>query len=377
MDIVFGITIGILILYFIYPLALRVCASPRPAGREKEVDSVSEVTLILLTLNGKNYLEEKISFLLKELEAFMRFQLIIIDDASSDGSRELLEKYRHLEHISLVLKNRQHGIPHSMNLGVGKARYPVIVFCDQRQRLANNILEQLVGPLKYKDVGAVSGCISHHDKSCSISVIRQYENLLKILESDLGCLMGVYGPLYAIKKSCYTPIPEAIILDDLYLSLRILKNNSVVIRKRCCIYDENFSRLYNYARARRYLAGFLQLLREKTLISDLTPLQCAMLMWHKYLRLTIPVLLFLSYITLAFNLSKGAGFVVAFGAITLAVIFSLIPLKWNLLMKFRNIIRMNIYYFVAAMELLAEHLLTKARRFFNKAQPAKSYSPND
>ncbi len=371
MEIIFGITIGILALNVTYPLVLRIFAMPKPASHEKEVYSISEVTLILLTMNGKPFLDEKINFLLKELEAFRRFQLIIIDDASSDGSRSLLEKYRNHDHISLVLKNQQHGIPHSMNLGVGMAQYPFIIFCDQRQQLAESILEQLVGPLKYKDVGAVSGCISHLDKSCCVSVIRKYENLIKVLESNLGCLMGVYGPLYAIKKSCYRPIPEGIILDDLYLSLRILKSKSVVIRKGCCIYDENFSRLYNYSRAKRYLAGFLQILREKSLISDLKPMQRAMLIWHKYLRLTIPVFLFLSYITLTLNMSKSAGYVIAFGVITTAIIVSLLPVRWRLLIKLRSIVRMNIYYFIAVVQLLAEHLLTK-RRLFNKAQPAKS-----
>ena len=137
--------------------------------------------------------------------------------------------------------------------------------------------------------------------------------------------MGVYGPLYAIKKECYTVIPDYIILDDLYLSLKILKSKQIKIIKECQIIDEEIVVLYDYNRAKRYIYGFLQLIKENELISKLNTRQMIMLFWHKYLRLSIPVFLFLSYICLGILSIFQLTYLVIFVIITLLTVLSVIP----------------------------------------------------
>ncbi|NTV84884.1 MAG: glycosyltransferase, partial [Bacteroidales bacterium] len=224
MIILLSVTAFMILLYLAYPVWLAMSSTVK----DVDVDgnkAIEGVSLVLLSFNGGEYLKEKIDFLLKELSVFKAYELIIIDDHSEDGSREILEKFQENKSIRLIIKAQQKGIPDSMNRAVKCARYETIVFCDQRQQLSVNILNRLVEPLKMNNVGAVSACISEHDKSHCCSRIRSFENYIKCHESKTGNLIGVYGPLYAIKKSCYSHIPEYIILDDLYLSLKILANN--------------------------------------------------------------------------------------------------------------------------------------------------------
>jgi len=362
---IFSISAFFVLLYLAYPLWLAGSASEKPSG-EKETEEVSAVSLILLSYNGKQYLHEKISFLINELSLFKNYELIIIDDNSMDGSIEILEKFRNTDHVKIIINPKQNGIPFSMNLGVSIARFDYLIFCDQRQILSSQILKRIVGPLKFANVGAVSACISCKDKANKISLIRKHENFIKSRESNYGSVIGVYGPLYALKKRYYCPIPENIILDDLYLSLCILKSKQIRLLNDCEIVDDSFCILFDYQRARRYLGGLLQILRERSVFNDLGIKHRTMLLWHKYLRLFIPVLLFLCYISLGLSLQKGVGYVIAFTIVTIIALVSLLPAKYMFQFRMKNLIRMNILYFTAFIDILINDILIHKNKNHNK-----------
>lgn len=351
MIIIFGISALIILIYLMYPLWLMMIPES-DKGPGESPGEIDEVSLIYLSYNGIAYLEDKINFLLKELSVFQNFEIIIIDDNSTDGSKEWLNTFPERENIRITLKDDHKGIPNSMNMGVGKARFKHIIFCDQRQKLSGKILHRLVEPLKYDNLGAVSACISELDKNQHCSRIRRFENFIKLKESRNGNLIGVYGPLYAIKKECFSPIPEYIILDDLYLSLKILKSKQIKILGDCQIMDEEIAELYDYGRAKRYIYGFLQLIREPGLITHLDAKQVTMLFWHKYLRLAIPVFLFLSHIGIGILGAYRINYLFLFIVILIPALVSFVPGRMNLHFWFKNIFRINLFYFVAILDVL-------------------------
>ena len=358
MIILLSVTAFIILLYLAYPGWLAIS----PTVKDVDVDgnkAIEGVSLVLLSFNGSDYLKEKIDFLLKELSAFKAYELIIIDDHSEDGSREILEKFVVNKNVRLIIKGQHKGIPDSMNRAVQCARHDCIIFCDQRQQLSVNILHRLVEPLRMDNIGAVSACISDHDKSHCCSRIRSFENYIKCQESRTGNLIGVYGPLYAVKKSCYTHIPEHIILDDLYLSLKILANSQVRIMKECLITDENPSILNDYNRAKRYILGFLQLINEKGLISRLNTRQKIMLTWHKYIRLLIPVLLLTSYACLGIMSFMEESYFFSFIIITFFASILLLPAKMKIHFRLKNLLKINIFYFFAILEVGISHFILR------------------
>ena len=355
---VFLITILFISIYLAYPLWLIVITSGRTV-QEDEPENINGVSLILLSFNGKEFLKDKIDFLLKELESFQDYELIIVDDNSTDGSKDILLQCGGLDRVKIINKERQRGIPHSMNIAVENAKYDYLIFCDQRQKLSANILQNIVEPLKYKRVGAVSGCICHMDKGNRCSLIRKHENFIKSKESKAGSLIGVYGPFYAIKKHCYAVIPEDIILDDLYLSLRIMKTKQIELREDCRIIDENFSLLNDYRRTRRYVSGFRQLLRDRTIIGDLNNRQKVMLLWHKYLRLTIPLFLFLCYFSSAMVMMQGPVYMLLFIGFTVLGLISVLPQRYKIQFRLQSLIRLNILYFIAIFDIFFYDILMR------------------
>lgn len=357
---IYSATAFLISLYLAYPLFLLLSSADKSEKEmSKETDEVNNVTLILLSYNGKAYLKEKIDFLIKELACFQYYEMIVVDDNSTDGSKELLDDIKDRDNLNIIFKTAHKGIPDSMNIGVNHAKYDYIIFCDQRQKLPGNILQSIVEPLKYKNVGAVSGSISHFDAENGYSFIRRHENYLKSRESKTGNLIGVYGPFYAIKKKIYSVIPDDIILDDLYLSLRILKTKQVELRENCEITDKNISFLYSYKRTRRYLAGFIQILKEHTIISDLDRKQRIMLIWHKYLRLLIPVFLFMCYVSAGLLIFQSIEYLIFFIILTTIGLMSLLPCKFRFQFWLKSLIRINIFYFIALADILLNDILIK------------------
>lgn len=355
MIILYAITLFIILLYFAYPLWL-ILITNGTKERQYEGGEITKVSLILLSYNGKIYLEEKIAELLQELKDFEDYELMILDDSSTDGSKQLLKSYETMKNTRVIIQDEHHGIPFAMNLGIREAKFDHIIFCDQRQNLTRNIFKRLLAPLRDKQIGAVSGCISHMDKKDCYSMIRRYENFIKTKESMMGNLIGVYGPLYAITKESYTPIPEHIMLDDLYLSLQIIKNKEIKILGSCKIIDEGIIDLYDYARAKRYLMGFWQILKEKSIWKSLNMKQLTMLVWHKYLRLLIPLMLFLCYAGTGIQGLFNTYFFIGFLFMSLAIVLSMIPF-FAKHFKPATFLRINILYFMA-MNMLVINALT-------------------
>ncbi|MBN2776889.1 MAG: glycosyltransferase [Bacteroidales bacterium] len=341
-------------IYLAYPLWLKIICKPLVLDNQRSTQ-IQNCSIILLSFNGRNHLENKIKFLLNEIKNNTRSELIIIDDNSCDGSKEIISLFANESQVKIILKEKRVGIPDTMNRGFEIAKNEILVFCDQRQKLSDGIINTLTSPLGQAEIGAVSACISGSDKANCISLIRKHENYLKRKESVSGNLIGVYGPLYAIKKEQYKKIPSDIILDDLYLSLEILTQKKIIFKPDCLIVDESLKELYDYKRALRYLKGYNQILKQKDIISKLSKKQRTMLFWHKYLRLLFPIFLIINYVCLGILSFAHYGFFIGYMLSTFLIIFSLVPIIPNLLLRVRNIIRINIYYLVAMIQVLTNY----------------------
>lgn len=294
---------------------------------------------------------KKIMFLYNEISNVEGSELIVVDDHSMDDSMEHFRKLN-LPGLRIHLKEKAMGIPHSMNLGVSLAVNDLLVFCDQRQTIPTGIIEKLAEPLRDPLTGAVSACISCYDKQHGFSLLRHHENFIKRLEGESGNLIGVYGPLYAIKRECYRNIPDHIILDDLFLSLVILPKYNIRFMPEVTVTDDSPDRLYNYSRAKRYLKGLIQLLFERELWHALKFKQKVMLLWHKYLRLIIPMLALIGFILLFISRDNNAWHYYMFMSVLVMFLFTIILSFLFNKMRLRNLISIQFYYAVAIIELI-------------------------
>lgn len=351
------ITASIILAYLLYPVFLKTFPE-FTYPTETDPEDLPPVSVVLLTYNGKEHLAGKLKFLAEELASRPGSELIVMDDCSTDGTGELLESLNRQYPFRLVRKDEHLGIPDSMNRSLFITRHEWLIFCDQRQTFTANFLREITAPLTSDEVGAVSCLISCHDNGNQLSFLRKHENFIKKQESRTGYLMGVYGPLYAIRKSCYREIPSHIILDDLYLSLKILREKKIVLVPSCRIVEDSFVRLYNLNRSKRYLKGLVQILTRTDLVGELPFKLRVMLLWHKYIRLFIPPAVVLVFIMIGFLSLVNSTACIVLACLTAGLLLSLAARRILLFSNINSLIRITLFY-VISMVSLSVNRLTK------------------
>jgi glycosyltransferase involved in cell wall biosynthesis len=84
-------------------------------------DRRPSVTVLMSVYNGLPYLGQAVESIRNQ--TFSDFEFLIIDDASTDGSRERLKKWANRDaRIHLILHSRNRGLGYSLHEGVKKAR---------------------------------------------------------------------------------------------------------------------------------------------------------------------------------------------------------------------------------------------------------------
>jgi hypothetical protein len=87
-------------------------------------------TFLLPVYNGAATLREAIESVLAQNEP--DFELLVIDDASTDGSAALAEEYRRLDsRVLVVVHGRNRGLAETLNEGLDRARHELVLRMDQ------------------------------------------------------------------------------------------------------------------------------------------------------------------------------------------------------------------------------------------------------
>lgn len=107
------------------------------------------------------------------------------------------------------------------------------------------------------------------------------------MESNLGRLIGVDGPLYAVRRACYVSL-KLNIISDLVVPLIVLSTGKrVVLEKEALVYEEPTTRFHTEMSTRRRITvrGLVSLFIYRKLLNPFVhPLLAAQIFFHKILR---------------------------------------------------------------------------------------------
>ena len=117
-------------------------------------------SVIIPTHNRVNQLEKCIEFLDKQTMQIENFEIIIVDDGSSDGTAELGKSLQESGdfHIKYLFQKNK-GPATARNLGICQARGEIILFLDDDCRAKEKWLEELVKGYEDPQVGGTGGRI--------------------------------------------------------------------------------------------------------------------------------------------------------------------------------------------------------------------------
>lgn len=300
----------VIYVYAGYPLLLLLIRTIFGAREIRAGESQPRVTLIISAFNEAEVIEEKIANSLAIEYPRSLLEVLIVSDASDDGTDEIVE--RHAEDgIDLLRMQERGGKTLGLNAAVERASGQVIVFSDANAMYAPDAIQNLARNFNDSTVGAVVGESTYSDSSNdaerSESAYWRYETAIKLWETQLGSVVGGDGAIYAIRKELYRSMP-ADALSDFVNPLQIVEQG-----KRCIYeptatskeeaagsFDKEFRRKVRIVnRAWRATVSMKQLLN---------PFRFGAFAWklwsHKLLRWLVPVFLvtaFSSNLVLAWN----------------------------------------------------------------------------
>lgn len=122
-----------------------------------------KVSIVFTSYNHKEFLKQALDSLLNQ--SFKEFELIIVDDCSTDGSQDILRSYTD-PRIRLYLNAKNSGsYVKSSNFGATKAHAPYIIFAQCDDWAEPTQLECLVRCIETYDVGVVFSCSNMVDEN--------------------------------------------------------------------------------------------------------------------------------------------------------------------------------------------------------------------
>jgi len=295
--------------YFGYPLLIYILSRfyKKPI-RGKYL--YPKVSVIMSAYNEERNIEKKIKTLLELEYPESSIEFLIGSDGSSDKTDEIIKRY---PQIKFFRQESRRGKPSMLNFLVPQSKGEILVFTDARQRLDPKAILEIVKHFEDPRVGSISGELHYeweedNKTAPGLGMYWQYEKFIRKSESRMGSMLGATGALYAIKREFFSVLPEDLILDDVYIPLKIVeKGYRAIFDKRAKVYDKVFANPQEeFLRKTRTLAGNYQLffyLRE--LFNPLKGKISWQFFSHKFLRLIVPFLLVMLFISNVVILIEG------------------------------------------------------------------------
>lgn len=100
-----------------------------------------DISIIVCAYNHGKWLERCIRSIINQTNIKKnKWELIIVDDFSKDGTREILKHYKKFENINIILNKKNLGLPSSLNIALKKAKGRYITRVDSDDYVARNYL---------------------------------------------------------------------------------------------------------------------------------------------------------------------------------------------------------------------------------------------
>lgn len=146
---------------------------------------------------------------------------ILITDGSTDATAAKAAKASGITHLHQPVRE---GKVSAINRAVATAGdTEILVFSDANAMINPDAFLKMVSHFQYPHIGGVAG----EKKVVADDLVPgkaegmywKYESWLKQLDSDFHTVVGAAGELFAIRRTLFAPVPQQVLLDDLYLSL--------------------------------------------------------------------------------------------------------------------------------------------------------------
>lgn len=125
-----------------------------------------KVDILLATYNGEKYLKEQIESLLNQ--TYTNIQIIISDDCSTDGTRDILKSYENNEKIKVYYQENNLGYVKNFEFLLKKVKSDLYMLCDQDDFWKKEKVEKTVDKLQKENLDLVFGDLEVVDENLNL-----------------------------------------------------------------------------------------------------------------------------------------------------------------------------------------------------------------
>ena len=150
----------------------------------------------------------------------------------------------------------------ALNAGFAAAWAPIVVFTDANALLVEGSLTRMAAWFEDETIGAVAGEKRLVGGEHGQGLYWEYESWLKQHESLLGTTIGLVGELGALRRDLFRPLPDDVVVDDLWLALDVIEAGAGIRYEPTAIAEEHGSSGLSgeWERRTRVICGALDVL---------------------------------------------------------------------------------------------------------------------
>lgn len=143
-----------------------------------------EVSVVIPNYNGIQFIKGCLDSLIA-LEDTVEYEIIVVDNGSDDGSRELVEK--NYKDVKLISLDKNYGFCKAVNVGIQKAQAPFVILLNNDTKVLDGFVE------------ALYECIAGNEKLFSVSPMMIQAKKPELID-DAGNFYCALGWAYAKGK---------------------------------------------------------------------------------------------------------------------------------------------------------------------------------
>ena len=156
-----------------------------------------KVTIVIPNYNGKHFMEPCLSSLSEQ--TYKDFHILVVDNASSDGSIEYMEE--NYPDIELIKLQKNYGFSKAVNIGIQHSRTPYVILLNNDTTVDTRYVEEMVKAIEK----------SPKIFSVSSKMIQMYHPELIDSAGDLYTLLG-----WGVCRGCGRPVSNYQKYDEIF-----------------------------------------------------------------------------------------------------------------------------------------------------------------
>ncbi len=191
-----------------------------------KTDEKVDLSVVIPVYNVEKYLKNCLESVVRQDTKYC-FEVIAVDDGSTDGSSEILQEYEQKYDFFQVITQENQGLSGARNTGINHAQGQFITFIDSDDSIENTYIEKMLGLAIQKDADITMCSIREFDvvSQNTLKVIRHENISLKngIKDEILNIKGYAWGKIYKRKLWEKIRFPVGFLFEDAIIRTIVMR----------------------------------------------------------------------------------------------------------------------------------------------------------